>query len=356
MQLDFQVMSFDAVDPTSKDFRDAIAVRLEKSAAQADKDLKGLNAKCGELSDAAACYYEGGKRLRPAFLYWGYSAFAGQPENPDAILTAGAGFEMLHAGILVHDDLIDNSPTRRGQPSAHKHFAELDNEEFGRQSAIVLGDVMLGLANDLVYGCGLERLSDALPYWRLVQNEVNAGQYLDVSNQFGLLDEMSARESAELVLEAKTSRYTVMRPLQFGAAAGGAGERELAKLGDFGSALGKAFQLRDDLLGILGDEGVTGKATGGDLVEGKQTVLLAITMEKSPHANELASLIGREMSPDALERALNIIMECGALEDVGELIGGYVKAAYEALDEVGLSEEARAPIAQLLVQCVDREK
>lgn len=349
-------MSFDAVNPTSKEFRDAIAERLESAAQQADKDLLSLHKSCDQLVQAAARYYQGGKRLRPAFVYWGYSAFAGQPEDADAILRAGAGFEMLHAGILVHDDLIDNSPTRRGEPSAHKHFGEQASEEFGRQSAVVLGDMMLGLANDLVYCSGLERLSDALPYWRLVQNEVNAGQFLDVSNQFGLLSQMSARDAADLVLEAKTSRYTVMRPLQFGAAAGGANEQELAKLGDFGSALGRAFQLRDDLLGIFGDEGVTGKATGGDLVEGKQTVLLGITMSKSEHAEELAGLIGREMSADELERALNIIMECGALDDVGELIGEYVEKAYDALDKVGLNAESRDPLAQLLVQCVDREK
>ncbi len=249
--------------------------------------LRDISPDLDMLAGAArAAVLDGGKRLRPTFAYWGWRCEqpAGAADEP-ALIRAAASLELLHACALVHDDVMDSSDTRRGQPAAHLRFERIHREQgwpgsaesFGRSGAILLGDVLLSWAEEM-FTAAIGRLPQqraraAMGQFDLMRTEVVAGQFLDVLAQTrGAFDP----DEALRVIEFKTSKYTVQRPLLLGAAAAG-GSPELATvLSDYGLRIGEAFQLRDDLLGVFGDPAQTGKPAGDDLREGKRTLLVAL--------------------------------------------------------------------------------
>lgn len=202
----------------------------------------------------------GGKRLRPAFAYWGWRAITHDPDpwNPE-VLRVCAALELLHTCALIHDDVIDSSATRRGEPTIHVEFAALHREngwsgspeQFGISAAILLGDLALTWADDMVVGAQLspEAHVRARGVWSILRSEVLGGQYLDI------LSESSGDESVETALRVirfKTAGYTVQRPLQLGVAIAGENPEVSRLLGDVGLDIGIAFQLRDDVLGVFG--------------------------------------------------------------------------------------------------------
>ena len=168
------------------------------------------------LETAQACI-AGGKRLRPAFCYWGYVAAAGRPADPDPLLRAAASLDLLHASLLVHDDLLDGSDTRRGAPSAHRRFEALlpgpRATRFGEAAAILLGDVLFSWSAEMFESAGLspEAIRDAAPVLATMRSEVLLGQYLDVAAAFGATDRSTRQaqmNTAEKVLEFKSARYS----------------------------------------------------------------------------------------------------------------------------------------------------
>lgn len=359
---------FHPADPLSQSFRSTIDSILFSFLDIKNAELTHICAPLSRLADLAESYCAGGKRLRPAFCYWGWRAASADALVPAGLLAACAGFELLHAGILAHDDVLDGSDLRRGLPSAHRAF-ESDfaarhqpgdaAQQYGKAQAVIFGDELICWADELVVNDETDpaALSSALPYWRAVRTEVNAGQFLDMANQHAMLDELSPLDAARLVLEIKTSRYTVTRPLQFGAAIGGASEEFLAGLAEFGNPLGRAFQLRDDLLGVLADAETTGKPAGDDLREGKATVLLAEALASSPEADELRSLVGkRDMDASALARARKIITDSGAVAVIEAEIASNYDQAMSALNELGVHKNAQIALTLLAQLCVNRDR
>jgi geranylgeranyl diphosphate synthase, type I len=299
----------------------------------------------------------GGKRLRPAFCYWGWRA-AGGPDCPQ-IYTAAAALELLHASALVHDDVMDASDTRRGRPAVHRQFASRlaqagfgdGADAFGAGAAILIGDVLLSWTDELYHSSGLppEVLQRGQPVLDAMRTEVAAGQYLDLVNQVTRSDSV---ESAMRVVRYKTAKYTIERPLHLGAAMAGAGQVVAAVCTDYGIPLGTAFQLRDDILGIFGDPAITGKPVTGDISEGKRTVLMALATERANSAQlrVLDRYVGdhRLTEADAAEvRA--VITDTGALDECEILIDASVKEATAALDGVLITEEAREALTELAV-------
>ncbi|MBA3528243.1 MAG: polyprenyl synthetase family protein, partial [Propionibacteriaceae bacterium] len=246
--------------------------------------LEGVGPELASVHRIAAQLLQGGKRLRPAFAVWGYVAADGIPvAGLNALLGAAASLEMLHVSALVHDDVMDSSDLRRGLPAAHRQFEAQhvgsgwlgDPEAFGRAGAILLGDLLLMWSVQMLHCSGLPEstLARALPILEAMRTEVTCGQYLDVVAQAHRLPADSsvqpatelALDEASRVVEYKSARYTVQRPCQLGAALGGGDDRLHRALGEYGSPLGRAFQFRDDLLGVFGDSQLTGKPTGDDL-------------------------------------------------------------------------------------------
>lgn len=220
----------------------------------------------------------GGKRVRPVLCYWGWRG-AGGPDS-DEIVSAAAALELCHAGLLIHDDIMDASELRRGLPTVHRRLerpGRAGAEPFGRSAAILLGVLALAWADELLVTSGTDpsRMRDAYRCFSAMRTEVIAGQYLDILAQ--LSDEIDL-ERALTVVRYKTAKYTVERPLQIGGALAGADQALLDGYSAFGLPLGEAFQLRDDVLGVFGDPELTGKSVTDDLREGKHTVLIAQTL------------------------------------------------------------------------------
>lgn len=314
------------------------------AAAYIGSDYDGLTA---GLEDFVL---SGGKRLRPAFAYWGWRSVSSKDAEDigGQVLLLFSALELLHASALIHDDVIDCSATRRGRPTAHIQFAGLHRDrgwrgpadQFGMSAAILLGDLALAWADDIVAGADLEH--DARKrvrrVWADIRTELLGGQYLDI------VAEASAAESiasAMTVNTYKTASYTVSRPLQLGVAIADDRPDVEALFHEVGTDLGVAFQLRDDVLGVFGDPAITGKPIGDDLRSGKRTVLLATAVELADKSDAAAARllrgwIGTDLS-DAQVREL-----CGAIEGVGALAA--TEAQIEALTRRALTALADAPI------------
>ena len=325
------------------------------------------------LADAVESILERGKRLRPSFCYWSYRAHGGEQGTREAagVLRVGAALELFQAAALFHDDVMDSSDTRRGRPTAHRSFAARHAREgwtgdagrFGESAAILLGDLAL-TASESQFASALAAFADgpaaaARRVFDLMRTEVTVGQYLDVLAQalpWGVdpaADEARARE----VVRAKSARYSVEHPVALGAALAGADEAALATAREFGLPLGEAFQLRDDMLGVFGDPGVTGKPAGDDLREGKRTVLVARAMSLAPPPERelLASLLGNpDLGEDDVERLATVLEGCGAASEVESLIDELTARALEQLDAANLGEPGAAMLRRLARAAVDR--
>jgi geranylgeranyl diphosphate synthase type I len=317
--------------------------------------LAGLGPDLDGFADAALSFVAGGKRLRPQFCYAGWLVAGGDPDD-QGIAVAAASLEWLQASALVHDDLMDDSDTRRGRASVHRAFEELHRSErrhgdaagFGRSAAVLLGDLMLSWCEELFRANGLATSSRAAPYLDLCKTEVVAGQFLDVVGQTRA--SLSVDEAMRVV-RYKSAKYTVERPLHIGAALADASEGLIAALTDIAIPLGEAFQLRDDVLGVFGDPAVTGKPAGDDLREGKRTVLVARTSELTDEAGRRL-LLERLGTPDGVAPVRELIVASGALAAVETDIARLEARADEALDRLGPG--ARAMLGPLALTATRR--
>lgn len=314
----------------------------------------------------------GGKRFRALFCYWGWQAVTDQRDEEShargplsSVVDAASALEIFHAAALVHDDVIDNSDTRRGLPSAHRSYEKLhvdngwrgDPAEFGRSGALLLGDLLLGWSDELL-DRGLRALADpdmaasARREFNRMRTEVTYGQYLDVLEErsWHTRAESDLLSRAHRVIVYKSAKYSVEAPLAIGAAIGGASLGQLSALRDFGLPLGVAYQLRDDLLGVFGDPEVTGKPSGDDLREGKRTVLVALARTKLPgnSARLLDELLGDPDLSDHQVRVLQAsIKESGAVDQVERIIAHNVEKARSVLTDAPISAEAERQLATL---------
>lgn len=366
------MVTLDAHDPLSSALRDAVGSTIGAFVSNQAAELEGLGGELAELTSLAEAFTAGGKRLRPAFCCWGWAAATGSTELPDAVLRAAASLDLLHVSALVHDDVMDGSATRRGLPSAHVQLAaghamagrRGDPDDFGKAGAILLGDLLLMWSVELFNACGGSSgaLASAQPLLSAMRSEVTAGQYLDITAQTRPAldargDPTSVLAQVRRVVEFKTARYTVVRPLQIGAALGGGGPELLAALAAYGSPLGRAFQFRDDVLGVFGDEATTGKPAGDDLREGKLTVLVANAMAAldEPDALLLAELLGRPLTADELAVARRLIVDSGALATTEAEIEASAEQALDALASGGIDEPARTGLAELVRIATERD-
>jgi geranylgeranyl diphosphate synthase type I len=291
----------------------------------------------------------GGKRLRPAFFHWAHVGAGGKPFAPEAV-DAGAAIEMLHAFALAHDDIMDASLSRRGHPTVHVRFADThrkeqwqgDPDRFGEAVAILVGDLAHVCADHLMAG----RSPAIADIWDELRMEVNVGQYLDVlAGARGSASETMARR----IVEYKTGRYSVQRPLHLGAALAGQFDRLGPKLTAYGQPVGVAFQLRDDVLGAFGDSAVTGKPVGDDLREGKPTPLLASarSLATPSQAKVLERAGARDMSETELEELQEVMVATGAVAAIEDEITSLTNTALSVLEDLPLVGGADAALAQL---------
>jgi geranylgeranyl diphosphate synthase type I len=350
----------------SADLRARVEHVLSDFLARQRPVLDAISPDLGPLADALADFLlDRGKRLRPAFCYWGWRGAGGA--DSEEIVAAAAALELLHACALIHDDVMDGSDTRRGQPAVHRRFASLhrgsgwagDPAAFGSSAAILLGNLCLIWADNLLVSAGLpaESLAAATPVFDQMRVELMAGQYLD------LLEQALGGGSVERALRVaryKSAKYTVEGPLHLGGTLAGATRQTLATYTGYGIPLGEAFQLRDDILGVFGDPQVTGKPAGDDLREGKRTVLVAAALDRANPRQ--AALVRRHLGDPHLDdvgvAALREVMvDTGGLRYVESLIEEFAGQSLAAIgDRAPVEPSAREVLRTLAVAATTRHE
>ncbi|MGL5910122.1 MAG: polyprenyl synthetase family protein [Phycicoccus sp.] len=334
--------------------RRRVQQQLDAELARQTHVLAELGTDVEDLLGAIRDLLRGGKRLRAAFLYWGARA-VGLPDSAELVRLAGA-MELFQAAALLHDDVMDDSDTRRGRPAAHRALAarhtarawDGDAARFGLAGAVLAGNLCLTWCDEMWWTSGfpLDQLGRGRPLFDVMRTQLMGGQFLDVVESTRPWRDVTDGDRvarAHRVLTYKSAKYTVEHPLLIGAALGGADDATRAALAAYGLDLGRAFQLRDDLLGVFGDPEQSGKPAGDDLREGKRTVLIAHTMAG-------AAAGGR----DALDRCLgdpalgehdvavlrDVIRRSGAVDRVESEIASLAASARAALDAATLVDEA----------------
>ncbi|CAM5304236.1 polyprenyl synthetase family protein [Streptomyces griseomycini] len=294
----------------------------------------------------------GGKRIRPILTVLGWQA-AGGENDLTTVVRVAASLEMFHAFALIHDDIMDDSDTRRGRPTIHRILAgkrgDDRTERFGIGGAVLLGDLAFAWSDNLLHTAGLTPAQSAavLPILTEMRTEVMLGQYLDLRATGELTDDVDA---ALTVNRYKTAKYTVERPLHIGAALAGADAPVLAACTAFALPLGEAFQLRDDLLGVYGEVRDTGKSRLDDLRAGKSTALVALALRAGDAAQRarLRTLIGDpQLDETGAEEVRAIFAATGARDAVERMIDDRYRRALGVLDTAPFTADAVTALRHL---------
>jgi geranylgeranyl diphosphate synthase, type I len=333
-----------AFSPSLEKLRSAI----EDELAQFCDERKAAVPESTDLIDEILRLLEaGGKRLRPAFCYWGFRA-SGALHEP-AIVRAASSLELLHTFAIVHDDIMDDADERRGIPTPHVVH--------GLGFALLVGDLALVLADALLLGAGFDAgvLMSAFGAYSLMRQEVIAGQQLDlVYSSRSNITEDEARRVALL----KSGRYSIEKPLVIGGRLANAPEAFIRGLSRFGDPLGEAFQLRDDLLGTFGERANIGKPVDSDVREGKRNLLYA-TAARGLRGADREFFVGRwggdDLKEEEIERLKELIEESGARRATEELLARASESAAAALRALPVDAESRAALDELARLAVERD-
>jgi geranylgeranyl diphosphate synthase, type I len=322
-------------------------------------DLRGAGVDVA--ADVLVGFVGSGKCLRSTFMFLGWLCGA---EPSHAALRSAASLELLHAFALLQDDVMDGSQLRRGRPAAHVQFADWHRsrdlsgspDRFGESAAVLLGDLCLVWAEQMLRDSGLDShaLSRAWPRYDAMRTELAVGQFADLVNDVGGLPTL---DEVLDVARRKSGNYTVRRPLEIGAAMAGCPDGLLTRLGRYGDAVGEAFQLRDDLLGIFGSPAITGKPVGADLSEHKATsvVVAAHRMADPTLRRQLNELMGTADLDEAdIERWRSLITATGAEQQIEEMIADRLRRASDWIDESRLDGAVRSALLNMASVCTER--
>ena len=334
----------DVASRVDKRLEALLAVERERWA-RVDADL------VPPIDEIARLVLAGGKRLRPAFCFWGFVGAGGDPTD-ELVIDAGAALELLHAFALFHDDVMDGSLTRRGEPTTNAKFEAShganklagESRRFGDGVAILVGDLAYVYSDQLMRNASPQ----AWTIWNELRIELNFGQYLDM---LGSAMNERRREKAERICRYKSGKYTIERPLHLGAllAAPTRGDELIPALSTYGLPLGDAFQMRDDVLGAFGDTAITGKPVGDDLREGKPTPLMAIATARANAAQlkELQLVGNQDLTPAQIARVQEVIRETGALDELETVITRLTDEAIAAVQHVPFAQSVRDELITL---------
>ncbi len=315
------------------------------------------------LARVLSGYVGRGKLLRSAFVRAGWSTAA---DDSAAVVRAAASIELLHCFALMQDDVMDGSRLRRGEPSAHVRFAQWHRQEglagsadaFGEAAAVLAADLCLSWSDQMLResGVGHDALRRGMRRYDGLRSELAVGQFRDLINDARRDPPLSAVRD---VARTKSGNYTVRRPVELGAEMAGASPALLRALGSYGDAVGEAFQLRDDLLGVFGDPAATGKPVGDDLRARKATCLLVLARRDATTADrrELERLDRLErLQPSDVDRYLAIVERTGARDHVEDLIRERVTEGQAALKHADMPDDARRRLQRLAGLCVHRDQ
>lgn len=283
----------------------------------------------------------GGKRIRPVLCLMGNELFDDIKEDAWHV---GTAIEFFHNFTLIHDDIMDKAPLRRGMVTVHT--------KYGESTALLAGDVMLVAAYEELNKIKIDYLQSILRLFNKTAKEVCEGQQMDMD--FEKMDMVSFDAYLKMI-ELKTS-VALAASLQTGAILGGAGERNQHLLYEFGKKLGIAFQVQDDYLDAFGDPQKFGKQLGGDILANKKTFLLLHALEtaSSVQQQELKNLLSNNVD-DKIERVLQIFHDCKVDKWALQLKNKYLDEAFSHLEDIAVLSKRKEPLKVLAHFLVKRE-
>ena len=332
----------------------------ELSAQAARVDFSAL-----EMAEALQEFTRGpGKRLRPVLMRVAYEGLGGT--NTEAVIRASCAVELMQSFLLIHDDIMDSAELRRGRPTLHRWYHSryskqvADSEHFGSAMAILAGDLSNQWATLLLGQAPFpaDRIVRVLSCYNRIAIDVCYGQVLDVLLPKRPLDEVR-EEDVWKVMEYKTARYTVEGPLHLGAILAGTDEEMLGRLSAYGVPVGEAFQLRDDILGVLGEEATTGKSASSDLAGGKRTLLVVEAWKRATEGQRraLTQVLGNTAATvEEIEAARRVFEDTGARAWTMQLAQELVARAKRALAEVPLVGPAGQFLGEFADYVVSRKR
>ena len=283
----------------------------------------------------------GGKRIRPVLCLMGNELFE---EIKEDAWHVGTAIELFHNFTLIHDDIMDKAPLRRGMETVHT--------KYGENTALLAGDVMLVTAYEELNKINIGFLQSILTLFNRTAKEVCEGQQMDMD--FEKMDNVSLDAYLKMI-ELKTS-VALAASLQTGAILGGAGERNQNLLYDFGRKLGIAFQVQDDYLDAFGDPQKFGKQVGGDILANKKTFLLLHALETATASQqkELHNLLNSTPA-DKVEKVLQIFHDCKVDEWALQLKNKYLDEAFAHLEDIAVLSKRKEPLKELAQFLVKRD-
>ncbi len=340
-------------NPVLEEFFD----RAIKEAKKKDKLMAGA------LEHIKKITMSGGKRLRPALMYYGYLGVGGAKEAE--ILRAAVSVELIHSFLLIHDDIIDRDAKRHNVKTTHLKYEQMhkkylwndDAEHFGNSMAIIVGDMVAALGNQALFSSDFEPeiiIKALIKLQKVVANTV-IGEAKDVLISF------RGKATEEEILDVcnfKTAKYTIESPLQLGAILGKANEDILEKMSKLSVPMGIAFQIQDDILGIFGSEEKLGKPVGSDISEGKQTILVS-QVRKNADSEQLKifnELLGKnDLTEAEIEKFREIVIGTGALEYAQQLAKEYIAESKKEIADIELEKTSKDFLMGIADYMMERE-
>jgi len=350
------------------DIRQILKRHKEKIDAKLEEFLDEKLKKSEKVSKSAKevmeCIKEfnlrNGKRLRPILTILSYMAFGGKKSS---ILDAALAVELMESYLLIHDDIIDQDEFRRGYLTFHKIYENkakkknIPSQRYGESMAIIAGDILSSLGSEAILGSDfpLKKKIKALEKFNKVMVNTCFGQILDMD--YIHTSNISEKDVLRLQ-ELKTAIYTIDGPLQIGAILAGASEKKLKLLTEFAIPLGKAFQIKDDILGVFGDKKTIGKPNDSDIKEGKKTLLIVKALEKSNYEekkNILKSLGNKGLKSEELEKIKKIIFKTGSLDYSKKVAENLISQAKINLKKLNLKKDYEKILDSLADYILGRE-
>jgi geranylgeranyl pyrophosphate synthase len=353
---------------TLAEIRAAIDNRLEQLFKDKAEPARAVDEVYAQLVEAIGAYLlrpGGGKRLRPYLVYLAYAGYGGTEQA--AIIDVASAVELVHAFLLIHDDIIDRDTQRHGGPNLIGEYAErfsylgeAEARHYADGVALLAGDMAYIYANELIAGSAFEPEQRLVALQQLSPAvlEVAGGELADMT--LPLLQDSRPSEARLLRMTcAKTASYSFVLPLQLGATLAGINQAELDCLKRLGTAAGIAFQIADDLLGMFGSPAATGKPVTSDLAEGKLTLVMTYGLEMAaPNQRRILQqqLGNREVDAAGHAEVKTILERCGAKQRAEALAADYVAEAETARRALGLNPEAAEALKSVLQKVVHRVK
>lgn len=316
-----------------------------------------------ELEYVKKVILSGGKRLRPAFMYYGYLAASGKEK--EKIIKASVSVELIHCFLLIHDDIVDRDKKRHNLDTLNfryskigKKLFKIDNgDHFGDSMAIIMGDMINALGNKVLFDSKFEakNIIEALSKLQEIVSYTVVGEAQDIYIEYR--GKTTEKEVLKMY-ENKTAKYSIEGPLHLGAILAGASEKKLQGFSEYSIPLGIAFQIQDDILGIFGSEDKLGKTVGADIIEGKQTLLVVKAKEGSTRSQlkTLNSLLGKkDLTKAEVKKFQEIVRETGALDYASDLAKKLIVKSKKELAKLRIEKEAKDFLLEVADFMVERD-